>query len=214
MIDARGKRGTRHGKQGTAANHPNVQGASLFEETPSSRPVKGHKSSKSSRPVARELEVEKEKEVLKGYQRVMDLTPAMKTGDEVAVKEWLLEAEKLIENFRETRRLFLSTRVSDPSSVSWVLSSRRISLLDFKGCSKPNATPKRMRTTWRHGCKLRWVSFSARHRFPPTSALDREKGTGSKRSQNIVDVFRGVSFDDWLQLTMEVTNPLLKCSGP
>ena len=99
------------------ANHPSIQGSSLFEETPSSRPAKGYKSSKSSRPVARELEVEKEKEVLKGYRRVMDLTPAMRTGDEVTVKEWLLEAEKLIENFRETRRLFLSTRVSDPPSV-------------------------------------------------------------------------------------------------
>ena len=99
-------------------NHPNVQGASLFEETTSTRPTKGYKTSKSSRPVARELEVEKEKEVLKGYRRVTDLTPAMKTGNEAAVKEWLLEAEKLIETFRETRRLFLSTRVSDILFVS------------------------------------------------------------------------------------------------
>ena len=37
----------------------------------------------------------------------------MKTGNEVAIKEWLLEAEKLIETFRETRRLFLSTRVGN-----------------------------------------------------------------------------------------------------
>ena len=178
----------------------------MFEETPSSRPAKGYKSSKSSRPVARELEVEKEKEVLKGYRRVMDLTPAMKTGNEVAVKEWLLEAEKLIETFRETRRLFLSTRVSDLPFVSWQLSLCRISLLDSKGCSKPNATPKRMKTIWRRDYRLRWVSLSARHRSPPTSVPDREKGAGSRRTQNLVDVFRGVSFDDWLQLTMEVTN--------
>ena len=118
MIDARGKRNARQGKQGTVIGHPNAQGASLFEETPSTRPVKGHKPSKSSRPVARELEVEKEKEVSRGYQRVMDLTPAMKTGNEIAIKEWLLEAEKLIETFRETRRLFLSTRVSDLPLVS------------------------------------------------------------------------------------------------
>jgi general transcription factor 3C polypeptide 3 (transcription factor C subunit 4) len=117
VIDARGKRSARNGKQGTVTNHTSAQGASLFEETPSSRPTKGNRSSKSSRPVTRELEVGKEKEVLKGYQRVMDLTPAMKTGNEVAVKEWLLEAEKLIENFRETRRLFLSTRVSNLSFV-------------------------------------------------------------------------------------------------
>jgi len=113
VIDARGRRGARHSKQGTVISHPNVQGVSLFEETPSARSTKGYRSSKSSRPAARELEVEKEKEVLAGYQRVVDLTPAMKTGNEVAIKEWLLEAEKLIETFRETRRLFLSTRVSD-----------------------------------------------------------------------------------------------------
>ena len=44
---------------------------------------------------------------------MVDLTPAMKTGNDVAVKEWLLKEEKLIETFREMRRLFLSTRVSD-----------------------------------------------------------------------------------------------------
>lgn len=204
MIDARGKRSTRHGKQNTVISNPNTQGTSLFEEASSSRPTKGYKSSKSSRPVARELEVEKEKEVLKGYQRVVDLTAAMKAGDGVAVKEWLLEAEKLIETFRETRRLFLSTRVSNLCFVPQASSSCRVSLSDFKGCSKPNMTPKRMRTIWRHDYRLRWVSLSAQHRSPPTSVLDREKGAGGRRSQNLVDVFRGVSFDDWLQLTMEV----------
>ena len=83
----------------------------MFEETPSTRSTRGYKSSKSSGPGARELEVEKE--ALKGYQWVVDLTPAMKAGNEVAVKECLLEVEKFIETFRKTRRLFLSTRVSD-----------------------------------------------------------------------------------------------------
>ena len=158
VIDARGKKNARHNKQGTPAGQPNIQGASLFEETPSSRQTKGYKSSRSSRPVARELEAEKEKEVLKGYQRVKDLTPAMKAGNEVAVKEWLLEAEKLIETFRETRRLFLSTRVSDFPSTSRPPHSPRISLSDFKGCSKRNATSKRTRRIWHHGCRSRWVS--------------------------------------------------------
>jgi len=111
-----GRRSARDGEQGTVASHPNVQGVPLFEETPSTRPTKGYKPSKSSGPATRELEVEKE--VLKGCQRVVDLTPAMKTGNEVAVKECLLETEKLIETFRETRRLFLSTRVSDLLVVS------------------------------------------------------------------------------------------------
>jgi len=48
----------------------------------------------------------------------------------------------------------------------------------------------------------------------PTCVLDREKGSSSKRSQNLVDVFRCVSFDDWLQLTMEVINLLSNFPGP
>jgi len=43
-----------------------------------------------------------------------------------------------------------------------------------------------------------------------TGVLDREKGAGGKRFQNLVDVFRGVSFDDWLQLTMEVIIPFFE----
>lgn len=65
-----------------------------------------------------------------------------------------------------------------------------------------------MRTIWHHGYRSRWVSFSVRCLVYLTGILDREKGSGSKRFQNLVDVFRGVSFDDWLQLTMEVINPL------
>lgn len=165
VIDARGKRNARHNKQDTVVSHSSVQGVSLFEETPSSRPNRGNKSSKSSRPVTRELEVEKERDVLKGYQRLKELTPAMKAGNEVAVKEWLLEAEKLIETFRETRRLFLSTRVSDVPFESESSSSRGISLLGFKECSKLNAIQKKMRTIWHRGYRLRWVSLRAQIRF-------------------------------------------------
>ena len=77
MIDARGRRSARDGKQDTVASHPNIQGVSLFEETPS---TEGYKPLKSSGPAARESEVEKEKEVLRRYQWVVDLTPAVKTG--------------------------------------------------------------------------------------------------------------------------------------
>ena len=86
--------------------------------TPSTRSTKGNKPSEPSCPAAHESEVKKEKEVLKGYQGVVDPTPAINTGNEVPVKECLFETEKLIETFRETRRLFLSTRVSDLLVVS------------------------------------------------------------------------------------------------
>jgi len=46
--------------------------------------------------------------------------------------------------------------------------------------------------------------------FSPTDVPDREKGLGGKRFQNLVDVFQGVSFDGWLQLTMEVIGPLFE----
>ena len=49
---------------------------------------------------------------------MVDLTPAMKTQNEVAVNKCLLEMEKVIETFRETRRLFLSTPASDLLVVS------------------------------------------------------------------------------------------------
>ena len=97
------------------ASHLNVQGVSLFEGTPSTESAKGYKPSEHPGPAARELEAKK---VLKGYQGVVDLTPAMNTGNEVAVEECLFETEKLTETFRETRRLFLSTRVSDLLVVS------------------------------------------------------------------------------------------------
>jgi len=50
--------------------------------------------------------------------------------------------------------------------------------------------------------------------FSPTGFLDREKGAGSKKFQNLVDVFRGVSFDGWLQLSMEVIGPLFEPYQP
>jgi len=48
----------------------------------------------------------------------------------------------------------------------------------------------------------------------PTGVPDREKGASGKRFQNLVDVFRGVSFDDWLQLTMEVIGTLFEPYWP
>ncbi|KAF9642568.1 hypothetical protein BDM02DRAFT_2050166 [Thelephora ganbajun] len=102
----------------------------------------------------------------------------MKTGNEVVVKEWLLEAEKLIENFRETRRLFLSTRS-----------------LGFQGMFKTKRDTEENEDNMASRLQIE---------------MDREKGAGSKRSQNLVDVFRGVSFDDWLQLTMEYSFLLIR----
>ena len=65
----------------------------------------------------RELEAEKEKEVLRGWARAQDIWSDMMTsmhGEEPMQeeREWLIEAERLVEAFRETRNLFLTSRVS------------------------------------------------------------------------------------------------------
>ena len=166
MIDARGKKNARTHKQSTVAGNLNIQGASLFEETPSPRQNKGYKSSRSSRPVARELEVEKEKEVLKGYQRVKDLTPAMKTGNEVVVKEWLLEAEKLIESFRETRRLFLSTRVSTlPLRIELLVPTQNKSV-GFQGMFKTKRNPEENEDDMASRLQIEMGEFSPSNQIP------------------------------------------------
>ena len=42
---------------------------------------------------------------------------AMLANDDEAVREWLVEAEKLVESFRETRALFLTSRVRVPPVI-------------------------------------------------------------------------------------------------
>lgn len=67
----------------------------------------------------RELETEKERELVRGYRRVCELWGRMlkgasdsgDEGDQEAVREWMVEAEKMVETFRETRNLFLTSRV-------------------------------------------------------------------------------------------------------
>ena len=73
------------------------------------------------------MEAEREREVLRGWKRLCDLWPAMlkafdstdEDDDQMDVdtdygeveREWMMEAEKLVETFRETRKLFSSSRV-------------------------------------------------------------------------------------------------------
>jgi general transcription factor 3C polypeptide 3 (transcription factor C subunit 4) len=63
------------------------------------------------------LEVAKEREVVRGYKRLCELWGRMLKGgeqveDQEAVREWMVEAEKMVETFKETKNLFLTSRVS------------------------------------------------------------------------------------------------------
>lgn len=61
-----------------------------------------------------ELEERKEAEATVSYERIKNIWDAMLQNDEPATIEWLMEAEKLIDMFRETRNLFGSRGVSRP----------------------------------------------------------------------------------------------------
>lgn len=80
--------------------------SSLFVETSASG-KKGSKSNRLNTVQLKELEAEKEKEVLRGWKRLCEIW-----DEEEKLEEWLMEAEKLVEAFRETRNLFSTTRVS------------------------------------------------------------------------------------------------------
>lgn len=86
---------------------------SLFEETTKRRATRSAKPDKLSAAQLRELEAQKEQEVAQGFHRVKSSWSRMLAGEEEAEREWLVEAEKLVETFRETRNLFNATRVSN-----------------------------------------------------------------------------------------------------
>ncbi|KAJ7511160.1 hypothetical protein B0H11DRAFT_1700558 [Mycena galericulata] len=124
----------------------------------------------------REMEAQKEKEVVEGYRRLKQLWPRMLQGPGEARQEWLLEAEKLIETFRETRRLFSTSRT-------------------FKGMFPTRRTGPKLEEGEEDRILCR-LQFDLAHE---TTA--RKTRSGDK--YNRVDVFRGVNFDDWLRLFIQ-----------
>jgi general transcription factor 3C polypeptide 3 (transcription factor C subunit 4) len=84
--------------------------ASLFAEKKSKGKRSAAKSAQNKPRLSKEeliqLDQQKEGEALRAYARVKQLWDAMLAGEEAAEREWLIEAEKLVEMFRETRALF------------------------------------------------------------------------------------------------------------
>lgn len=75
------------------------------------------KAGRLTLPQLHELERKKEVEVKRGFKILFEIWPRMllsrgSDGQELAEREWLLEAEKLVDMFRETRNLFRTSRVS------------------------------------------------------------------------------------------------------
>lgn len=112
VIDSRKRRTHQPESASTADGGTQPPGASLFEEKSRTK-AKSSAPGKSRLSLAelKALEEEREREVVLGYKRVEELWLRMLQEGVEAEREWMIEAEKLVEMFRETRNLFVTTRV-------------------------------------------------------------------------------------------------------
>ncbi|KAF9032358.1 hypothetical protein BJ165DRAFT_1535052 [Panaeolus papilionaceus] len=133
----------------------------------------------------RALEAEKEREVVRGWRRCCEVWEGMLRdvdgegeggADNGNEREWMMEAEKLVDMFRETRNLFLTSR-SNP----------------FAGMFPRSRMRRRVETE------------ADEDRMADRLQLDIEQDSLARRNTKSagVTVFRGVSFDDWLRLFMQ-----------
>ncbi|KAJ7259647.1 TPR-like protein [Mycena rebaudengoi] len=134
------------------------------------------KANRLSNAELRELEARKESEVIQGYLRLKQLWPRMLKGYAQPKQEWLLEAEKLTDTFRETRSLFSTSRT-------------------FKGIFPGRKTGPKME-------EVDEDRILSRLQLDVANASTARK-TRSGDKYNRVDVFRGVGFDDWLRIFIQ-----------
>jgi len=110
VIEARKRHLTREGQSEGAATDHTQPSESLFQE----KAARG-KAKKTKRGMTlaqlQELELEHEASTKRGFESLKKLAPDMKRGKPEAEAAWLLEAETLVESFREVKPLFPSTRV-------------------------------------------------------------------------------------------------------
>ncbi|KAI0049823.1 TPR-like protein [Auriscalpium vulgare] len=192
VIDLRKRRGRGAEDDGPQSTEP--ASTSLFEEgSTAKKKGKGKARDRLSLAQLMELEKKKEEEVKRGYKRVQELWPRMMLpagadGQAAAEREWMLEAELLVETFRETRMLFLTTR-NNP----------------FRGMF-----PRRPRHKETEETEETEDAMASR------LALDMERDRVANRlkkdsgAQEAVDVFRGIHFDEWLRLFMQYSFLLTK----
>ncbi|KAI0339047.1 TPR-like protein [Trametopsis cervina] len=196
VIDAR-RRAKLTGRQGLEdddgqpATSDRGVGASLFEEKARSGKEKvskasGSKAGKLSSAQLRDLEAQKEKLASQSFRRVKDLWAPMLSGQEEAVREWMHEAELLVESFRETRALFLSARH-----------------MGFRGMF-----PRAARKTQNTSAEASEESMASRLQLElgRDSMAKKAKTDGTR----VLDSFRTISFTDWLRTFMQYAFNLTK----
>ncbi|KAH7927002.1 TPR-like protein [Leucogyrophana mollusca] len=188
VIDSR-KRKPAHKADGPSDSSEAPQGASLFEEKSRAKvKAAGKGQGRLSLAQLRELEELREKDVMQGYKRIEELWPMIleREPEAEAEREWMLEAEKLVEMFRETRNLFLTTRN-----------------FDFRGMFPKRAHGSRQQSDAdedRMASRLELIEQDKHIR----------KNKDSTQQPSRVDNFRGVSFENWLRIFMQYAFMLAK----
>jgi general transcription factor 3C polypeptide 3 (transcription factor C subunit 4) len=180
----------------------------------------------------KELEEGKVKEVLRGFKHIRGLWGRVLASDrkvrtepdqqeEEAEREWLFEAERLVETFRETRNLFLTSRVGLITSVDGgqLRSMAKLQNIPFRGMirkktrrregEQEEADEDRMASRLHLDlgafcllCLTRRVRTSEDLEH---DAMTRKAKRADARLEK-VNMYRGVSFDDWLRLFMQVSS--------
>ncbi|KAJ7236030.1 hypothetical protein C8J57DRAFT_1377318 [Mycena rebaudengoi] len=159
----------------TNSSQPSQQpSASLFAEDKSgrSKASASRAANRMSAEALKELEAKLERDTLKSHRRLTELWP-MISKNEVndSEREWLIEAEKLIEGFRETRKLFGSSAIF-----------RGMFPVIRRASKDSQADEDRM--------------ASRLHLELENDGLPGKSGT----STDSTDIFRGLHFRDWLDI--------------
>ncbi|KAI0072549.1 TPR-like protein [Panus rudis PR-1116 ss-1] len=182
VIDSRRRKG--HRQDGDDGSQD--PSASLFnEKSRGKKPAKARPPKLSAAQMV-EMEAAKEREVSQAYHRIKDLWPRMLGGEEGAVREWLFEADKLVEMYRVTRALFLTTKPGG-----------------FRGMF-PSKRANRQRT------EANEDDMASRLQLELGRDALARKSKASGSSNTYLDHFRGISFDDWLRLFMQYAFLLTK----
>ncbi|KAF4623249.1 hypothetical protein D9613_002332 [Agrocybe pediades] len=184
IIDSRKRRGKSTPTNQTDTESNATASTSLFAEDAKKKTIAAARQNRLTHAQLRELEAKKESETVASYRRMKEIWPDMLAGEIEAEREWLLEAEKLVDMFRETRNLFLTSRKANP----------------FRGMFPRKATRKQ---------KPQDEAEADEERMASRLQLDMERDSMARKSaksgsaNGAVNVFRGLSFDDWLRLFMQ-----------
>lgn len=88
-----------------------AQSQSLFDENAITSSQSKKISPKLSPAELKALEDERQRKLTAAWEMCKSLRGGMEAGDDEVEGEWLIEAEKLVEHFRETRHLFVTAKV-------------------------------------------------------------------------------------------------------